>query len=281
MRTVWTEIDKTLKSPITVIMVLAVAGVCMLSEGYIDVNAHHSTVLSLMVSHNAELFASDVSMNRIEMWRIGFGTWAYILIPLFLTFGYVYALSEERLHGGIQFYLIREGRTAYCISKTISAMISGGVILLAGYILYGLVVAMVFPGLSSYPAENAALYLEQTGISAVIPYILFRCLWVFLYGMMISIFGYLVSVLFTEKYILLCLPMMLSYVYSSFYSRIESHLLDQEQWNLQEKFQVFDINNMIQGVGIKSRFATLTYLLVLYLCSMVLFLIKMKRNEVR
>lgn len=169
MRMVWTEIDKTLRSPVTVIMMLAVAGVCMLSEGYVDAEAHHETVLSLLVNYNKELYISDVSMNQIEIWRLGFGTWIYILLPLLLTGGYTYTLSEERLHGGTQFFLIREGRISYCISKTVSAMISGGIILLAGYLLYGLVVAIAFPGLSAYPEEDVALYLEQMGTSAVMP----------------------------------------------------------------------------------------------------------------
>ena len=281
MRTIRTEIDKTLRSPVTVMMVIAVAAVCMLSEAYMDADAHQETVLSLLAGYNTELFVSDVSLNRIEIWRLGFGTWSYILLPLLLTGAYVHALSEERLHGGTQFYLIREGRTSYCISRTISAMVSGGVILLAGYLLYGLIVVIAFPGLSAYPAESAAFYLEQMGISAIVPYILFRCLWVFIYGMMISIFGYLVAVLFTEKYILLCFPMMLSYAYSSFYARIESRLLEQERWDLQEKFQIFNMSNMINGFEIKSRFFTFAYLLALYLCCMILFLVVMKRKEVR
>lgn len=273
--------DKILRSPVTVIMMLAVAGVCMLSEGYMDADAHHHTVLSLLVNHDAELFASDVSLCRLEIWRLGFGTWTYILLPLFLTGAYVYILSVERLHGGAQFYLIREGRVSYCISKTISAMLSGGIILLAGYLLYGLLVAIVFPGFDTYPAENVAFYLELAGISRIMPYILFRCMWVFFYGMMSSIFGYLVSVLFTEKYILLCFPLMLSYAYSSFYNRIEGYLLERQQWELQEKFQIFNMSNLLNGFGTKSRFATLLYWLVLYLCCMILFLIRMKRNEVR
>lgn len=89
------------------------------------------------------------------------------------------------------------------------------------------------------------------------------------------------SVLFTDKYILLCFPMLLSYMYSSFYSKIEACLLEREQWNLLEKFQIFNISNMINGIEMKSRFATLVYLCVLYVCCIILFLIIMKQKEVR
>lgn len=289
MRKIRTEMDKILRSPVTVIMVLAVTGVCMLSEAYMDADAHQYTVLSLLVNYNTEFFASDVNLCRLEMWRLGFGTWSYILLPLLLTGAYVYTLSVERLHGGTQFYLIREGRVSYCISKTVSAMLSGGLILLAGYLLYGLVVAFTFPGFDAYSTEKVDFYLELAGISRVIPYILFRCMWVFFYGMMSSIFGYLVSVLFTEKYILLCFPLMLSYAYSSVYNRIEGYLLEQQweqqqmglQSSLLEKFQILNMRNLLNGFGMKDRFATLLYWSALYLCCLILFLIRMKRNEVR
>lgn len=281
LRALCIELEKVLGSPFTAIMIIAVAGTCMLSVAYTDVDARQITVLGLFLQNNTEILLSDVNMNSLEIWRKGFGMWTYILFPLFLTGGYIHMLSEERVYGGTLFYLIREGRIIYCMVKTVSAMVSGGVILLGGYAVYGLMVMMGFPGLSTYQSAEAAYYLEQAGIENVILYIFSHCGWTFLYGMATGVFGYMVSVFFTEKYTLLCFPIMLSYIYSSVYSHIEQQMVDREQWKRQEIFQIFQFSNLINGIDFRSRVCTFFYALMWYFAGMLLFIYIMKKKRER
>lgn len=147
-------------------------------------------------------------------------------------------------------------------------MISGGVILLGGYLIYGLITVLGFPGFSLHSLTDIT----------VAGYILCRLGRTFLYGMMVGIFGYLVSVFCTEKYIVLCFPMMLSYVYSSVYDRIEQQLIAGEKWKLQEYFQIFRISNLVDGVNLKSRLCTLLCVLVWYLLGMLLFIHRIRKE---
>lgn len=267
-RTIKTELKKTLDSPATVIMMFAAAAACTLSVAYIDTDSRQRTVLSLLIEQDAELLLSDTRFQWMEMWRLGFGSWTYILFPLLLTGGYLHMLSEERSCGGTRFFLVREGRVPYCIGKTVSIMISGGVILLGGYLIYGLITVLGFPGFSLHSLTDIT----------VAGYILCRLGRTFLYGMMVGIFGYLVSVYCTEKYIVLCFPMMLSYVYSSVYDRIEQQLIAGEKWKLQEYFQIFRISNLVDGVDMKSRLCTLLCVLVWYLLGMLLFIHRIRKE---
>lgn len=99
-RTIKTELKKTLNSPDTVIMMFAAAAACTLSVAYIDTDSRQRTVLSLLIEQDAELLLSDTRFQWMEIWRLGFGSWTYILFPLLLTGGYLHMLSEERSCGG-------------------------------------------------------------------------------------------------------------------------------------------------------------------------------------
>ena len=112
-------------------------------------------------------------------------------------------ISTERKNGTNRFILIRSNVFRYCISKTLSAVLSSGIILLTGYLLYGIIVFCKFPA----PVDFAETY-EMSESFAVFT----RCLRVFGYGAYLAVIPVSVSVIFNDKYVLMCLPLIIKYI---------------------------------------------------------------------
>lgn len=220
MRSVVGEIRKSLNPALFALSCLGVVLTCFINEGYTSASRTTYTILELFVFLDRDVMLTDVAMNSYDIWMGGIGAWTQILLPLLLSMGYLYTMSAEQQTGFKRLLLIRESKFKYSISKLLSAMISGGIIMLTGYLIFGLLVGMKFPSISEYPAEMTEWYLAKGTGDVILA--LKRCAGVFLYGMCINVFAYLVSLFFTDKYILLCLPLMLKYIWGQVILKIES-----------------------------------------------------------
>lgn len=175
-------------------------------------------VFVLMLRYWNGEFSGDISMCGLLLWGNAVSGWLAVFAPLLLTLPYIAVLSGERQNGLIQFELIRSGNLKYSVTKVISGALFAGAVFVMGYILLGLLFAAAFPPFSDFPAGE----LEMLTGGAPAVYILKRIAGGFVYGMFSGMFGIGVAVWFRDKYMLLCLPFLLNYVYQQILQKAAS-----------------------------------------------------------
>ena len=226
MHSIISEIKKNLYVPLFILSCLGVACVCGLSEGYISASGKTYTIMELLLFLRRDAMFADISLNRYDIWIRGIGTWTQLLLPFLLSMGYLYTVSSEKLSGFNRMLLIRETNFRYSASKLAAAIISGGMILSVGYLFFGVLVYMKFPSVYAYPIDKLNLYMEMHPGFQEAGFCFLRCLRVFLYGMCINVFAYMVSVFFRDKYILICLPLMLKYIWGQIVMKLETDAMN-------------------------------------------------------
>lgn len=228
MKSIICEIKKSLYIPFFGMSCLGVVLVCLLSEGYTSFSGKNYTIIELLLLKK-DVMLTDVNLNRYEIWNRGIGTWTQLLLPFLLSIGYLYVISGERQTGLNRLMLIREGNVRYGVSKVVSAMFSGGCIMLAGYVIFGLIVYAKFPSIYEYAAENINGYVELYPEFNECVLCFKRCIDIFIYGMSVNAFSFLVSIVFTDKYILLCLPVMLKYIWGQAILKVQIDAMSKGQ----------------------------------------------------
>ena len=133
-----------------------------------------------------------------------------MFIPIIVAFPFMVTFCTERNSGLMRFTITRSGKWRYYLSKFLSAIISGGLSVMLGVLLFGLFTALLFPGLTSYdvPAEQME-WLLPDGYGAMILKMLGTS---FLYGTLSTLPALFLSSFCRNPYIITCLPFMLTYV---------------------------------------------------------------------
>lgn len=161
IRNIRLEVQKILHLPYLLLSVAGIIALCLTATGETDVGGRQISIFSLMIR------SEDASSQHValELWRAGIGGWLIVFAPMLLTVGYMISLSGERQNGQIRFALMRSGKLRYCISKVCGGALAGGIIFLIGYAVFGLLMMIRFPLLSTLPVEEQEFYLMGSSLA--------------------------------------------------------------------------------------------------------------------
>lgn len=212
MRCIGLEMKKNLHWPY---VLLSVAGIACLGfcGTVFDPSGAQTTLFGLARQIHEGGIIPDISMSVPVIWQQGLGSWLALFAPLLVTFGYVVTLSSERQNGQMKFELIRGGNFRYSVSKAVSGALFSGVMFLAGYALFGFLLKLFFPAFSSFGEEQQWFYLSFYPGNSVILFCIYRLAGAFFFGVFAGVFGIGVAVFLEDKYMLICLPFLLNYIY--------------------------------------------------------------------
>ena len=213
------ELKKNIHFPYFLLPIAGIILLCLTSVVESDETRQNITVFSLMLQGKAAA-EGHIERSSLFLWRQGIGEWLLLFLPLMLTFEYIALLSEERQNRQIHFQLIRSGNFQYCISKIMGGALSGGIIFPIAYVLFGILMAIFFPHFSGFPQEEQNLYLELYFENNIYMYIFKQLIGIFLSGIASSVLGIGAAIFFRNKYILLCLPFLLNYIYRQTLSKL-------------------------------------------------------------
>ena len=198
-------------------VLLPVIGIVCLGFGntVYDASGESITLFELAGQLRAGVIAPDISFSAPVIWQQGLGSWLVLFAPL---------LVSERQNGQMKFELIRAGSIRYCASKVVSGALFGGTVFLTGYVLFGLAVNIFFPTLSSFRAEEQSLCMELYLGNSMLSFVFRRLAGAFMFGVFSSVFGIGVAVFFEDKYMLICLPFLLNYIYQQIIQKTAQRL---------------------------------------------------------
>lgn len=281
MRKMIVECRKILYPPMVMLSTLVIVISCLLSSCYVDSNYKSYTVMEIFFSPMRQEILSHIDMNWLTVWAGGINGWAQLILPAALSIGYLFVLSEERGSSALRQLLLRENNRSYCASKVFTAMLAGGITLLFACITYGVICYAAFPSLSCYQAEEVKEYMASYFSGGIGVFIAKQLIRTFLYGIFMNVFAVVLSIYMTDKYILVCLPMMLNYGWKQFVTSGQMVAMERGSNKLNQLLATISPSNILVQKWDKTQVGTIGLMLFLYAIALLLFINKMKRGRDR
>ena len=268
------EFKKNIYVPYIFIEIIGIIILCLSATGETDMNGKQISIFSLIFQ---ELPANtDVLKSALSLWQAGIGGWLVVFAPMLLSMGYILLISEERRNGQIRFHILRSGNWKYCISKLCSGALAGGIVFLIGYALFGLLMLVRFPSIRTFSAEEQEILLMGSSISVVI---IKKLIGAFLYGMFGSVFGIGVAIVFRDKYMLVCLPFMINYIYQQILTKMATDAMAAEAYERLTWIETFQSENIMNISLGWNWFLSVILMLAIYAVLSVIFYRCVKRGD--
>ena len=272
MRNIRIEVQKILHLPYLLLGVVGIIALCLTATGDMDAGGSQISIFLLIIRPEV----TNTPHTAFELWRAGIGGWLIVFAPMLLTVGYMISLSGERQNGQIRFVLMRSGKLRYCISKVCGGALAGGVISLIGYAVFGLLMMIRFPSLSTLPVEEQEFYLMGSTLEVEV---VKRLIGAFLYGITGSLFGIGVAIVFRDKYILICLPFMINYIYQQVLGKLTSDCIVAEKYEKATWIETMRPESIMNISGSVTWLIPFVVMLVIYIVWIGVFYLSMKIGE--
>lgn len=267
------ELKKIIYIPYIVVETIGIILLCFIATGEKDMSGNQISILSLMFQERWGY--TDISKSALALWQAGIGGWLVVFAPMLLSMGYILLISEERRNGQIRFHILRSGNWKYCISKLCSGALAGGIVFLVGYALFGLLMLVRFPSIRNFSAEEQEIILMGSNISVVI---IKKLIGAFLYGMFGSVFGIGVAIVFRDKYMLVCLPFMINYIYQQILTKMATDAIAAEAYERLTWIETFRPENIMNISFGWNWFLSVILMLAIYAVLSVIFYRCVKRG---
>lgn len=276
MNQILVECKKAIHLPVLLFSSVIIVISSLLSTCYIDADAKKYSILEAMLGTNRLKILPNVELNWLSVWACGLSGWTKIILPTVLAAGYLIVLSEERGNGAQRMMLLRENNRSYCRAKIFAAMVSGGVTLLLAEILFGIICYADFPAISGYSADLMTEYRKIAFPQGVGVFLFSKLLRDFIYGVFLSWFAVFTAVFLTDRYIVVCLPMMIHYGWVQVISSCTLTAMEHENDKLMRLFSTVNPDNLLQKQWDITQGWTIALMLLLYVIAYLLFLKIMK-----
>lgn len=249
------ELKKALFSRNFNICIIITFLLCFTSKATSESDSQYLSVINIILTKDADFVMSFFNLNTINVFQSGAGSWLRMFIPIVAALPVIPLFCDERSGGAIRNSIVRQGKLRYNLSKCFSAVISAGLAVMIGYALFGIVISFIFPPPSYYPRydsefiinsfkepSNFALHklFEKCGFVTVI---LAQLMQMFLYGAVSVIPAMVLSSIVKNKYIIMCVPFLIKYVYDELWVKIT--LCNYQTNRVYDLYNVFNSNSIL------------------------------------
>lgn len=274
MRCIRTEFHKCVYFPFFLLNIFGSFALCLSAIAEYDYNGKSLTIFELIRTGTA---GSSIDTSNLMLWKQGGSGWLSLLLPVLSTAGYLLILSSERNSGEMGSMLIRMGNFRFVTAKITGGALAGGIGFTCGYALFGLLIYLTTPAFSGFSSEEQMILLAGSGTSHIATFILFRLIGCMAYGMAVSVFGIGVSIVFRDKYMLVCLPFLLNYIYAQMLQLLSSYGVltssDGTSW-----LPVFSLDSLLNMTPTLSWMFSVLFILAVYILLGGLFYLGIKRK---
>jgi len=230
-----TDIKKSIFSMGFLICSLSVFLLCFSSVIYTESwSGKEFTALEIIFSKTDNFFFEFSSQNII---RMSVNPYITLFLPVLSSIPFVTSFCAERIGGNMRFIIIRTGKIKYCISKYITSIVSGALIVLTGFILYSIVIITKF----GFDGNLLDWLKTFTGIS--------------IYGA-VSVFpAFILSSFIKNKYMICCFPFIFMHFYYTFITKVQSWLSSKDKLEYIFKISflwVSDLTNIMFSKDIRA-----------------------------
>lgn len=207
------ELRKTIFSYGFILCIVITCLLCFTSPVYADgLTGKEYSAFEVISNKSRSVFSSFTSSQILHA---SVSPYLTLFIPVLSSLPFVTGFCAERLGGNIRFVITRSGKYKYCISKFISAVLSGGTAVMAGFILYSAVICFAFSNEEPSVLELIKMYVGM-GI----------------YGMISVLPAFFLSAFIRNKYMICCFPFILMHFYYTTVSKVQDFFNARDRWDI-------------------------------------------------
>lgn len=224
MRNFFVSIRKTVTSAVFPMCAVMVVVLMFTSDIYYDYgsNAYYS-VFRALTDFTREELTAEFEFCSVNVIKNAQGAWFRLFAPIVAGFCFVPTICSEREEKAARFQIFRTNKLNYHISQFLAGVVSGGLAIALGFVIFAAAAAVLFPGADKM-SQSAALMIQQAPLN--LPLMVLR---EFLFGAFWSIPAMLLTSIFNNKYIILCIPFFLKYGLTQLSQKLTDNLLNSEQ----------------------------------------------------
>ena len=228
---IWSELQKSILNIGFVGAIVITFILCFATEVYNDpTNDKAYSVFEMIFSSDSEILLSQLSMSSIMVFEkalIGYGN---MFLPIVASFPFVVCFCAERNSGYMRFSISRSGKIRYYISKFLSCILSGGLAVMFGVLLFGVAADLIFPGIESYSAMQdsiSAFYPDGLTVAVVK-----KLISAMLHGIFATLPAFLICSFCRNPYMILCLPFLFTYMWETLINKFTLAGFEQGDFNV-------------------------------------------------
>lgn len=211
------DFTKTLISASFLAAILVTFFLCFTEKVYTDTsNMRSFSVLESLYRFDRSFMESNFSFNSLSVFKSALSGYSAMFLPILASFPFVASQSTERNSGNIRLSIFRTKRLKYYCSKFFSSVISGGICVLLGVMLFGIFSFFAFPRLECYPNQQLEFYAPDGVFAEIVK----KLLSAFIYGCASTIPAFFLSSFCRNRYIILCVPFLTRFMQDTAITKI-------------------------------------------------------------
>ncbi len=270
------ELKKTMHLPFFAAGVFGIIFLCLTGTAYVDEKMKEVTILELIFSKESARIVAEQNISYVLLMIRGCGKWFMIFVPSFSVIGYQLITYSENEKGKCRLLLMREGIAVYCVSKLVSIMIVSGLTVCTGYVFFLLILHCFLGNILVQNSEGVLTVIEAMGFNSGGNFVLVCLVGTFLFGMFISLPGFFAGIFFRDRYMLVCLPVLMEYLIMQLYN-----VMIEKKSDYSDKINNFKFSNFLSGGQFNSWYVTFIFGTIIALFLLVLFVVVTKSRKRR
>lgn len=239
---------------------------CMLmftSTVYTDAKGQEISVIDICMKQTR---FQTYGLTVAEILNVSVSPFLTLFIPILSSIPFVSAYTEERNSNNNKLAISRIGKHCYYTSWWMTAMISGGLAVMLGFMLFSTMMMVLF----SFMIEDVAVFLKL-------------CFGMLLYGTISVLPSFIMSAISKNKNLICCLPFIVMSFWYTFLNRYVNELFIQkpieQAVHITENISFLYPNNLAFVLNESTQpIEILTFYSILAFLSYVLFLIIVGRK---
>lgn len=236
IKTLKCDFHKTLLSAGFLAAIIVTFLLCFTENVYIETSTMRTySVLEALFKFDAEFMQSQSSFYSLSVFKSAFSGYSAMFLPVLASFPFVFSQGAERNSGNIRFSIFRGKRLKYYFSKFLCAVLSGGVCITLGVILFGSFSFFAFPGAGHYQQYELEFIAPRGAAAEIVKKLLSS----FVYGCVSTLPAFFLSSFCRNRYIVLCVPFLARYMQDTAVRKIIVNSTDYETYERVFPFQCY------------------------------------------
>lgn len=219
---------------------------CFTSNAYVD--SSNDKVYSVFEAvFTLDKIADDFTVSSAIIFGKALSGYIGLFMPVIAAFPFMVTFCSERNSGFMRLSVIRSGKNKYYFSKFLSAVISGGLSVMLGVLIYGIIISLVFPPISSYEIspEMLQIYIPN-GTSSAAAKVMINA---FIYGLAAVLPAFFLSSFCNNPYIITCIPFLLKFIQETALNKIYSNFIVNGEFDKLDMLIPFYPDSLVRIMG--------------------------------
>lgn len=197
--------------------VITAVVLCFTASAYVD-SFNEKTYSVFEAVFILDEIADDFTVSSIIIFSKALSGYIGLFMPVIAAFPFMVIFCSERSSGFMRLSVIRSGKNKYYISKFLSSVISGGLAVTLGVLIYGIIVALIFPSISGYEISDDIhdIYIPNGAAAAAAKVFMTA----FIYGAAAVLPAFFLSSFCGDPYIITCVPFLLKFIQDTALNKI-------------------------------------------------------------